>query len=31
MWGDYHAVELAVLLQRMSDAKPYLTFFDSPY
>jgi hypothetical protein len=30
MWGDYHAVELAVYLQRLADTKkPYLTFFDS--
>ena len=28
MWGDYHAMELAVLLQREADNKPYLTFFD---
>ncbi len=28
MWGDYHAMELAVLLQREIDDKPYLTFFD---
>ncbi len=27
MWGDYHAMELAVYLQRMIDEKPYLTFF----
>jgi len=27
MWGDYHAMELAVLLQRKLDRKPYLTFF----
>jgi unsaturated chondroitin disaccharide hydrolase len=27
MWGDYHAVELAVLLQRMG-AGSYFTFFD---
>jgi len=30
MWGDYHAVELAIYLQRLADAKrPYLTFFDA--
>ena len=29
MWGDYHAMELAVMLQRMASGKPYLTFFDS--
>jgi len=28
LWGDYHLVELAVMLQRMADEKPYLTFFD---
>jgi unsaturated chondroitin disaccharide hydrolase len=29
MWGDYHALELAVYLQRLADAKkPYHTFFD---
>jgi hypothetical protein len=29
-WGDYHAVELAVYLQRLADSKRnYLTFFDS--
>lgn len=28
MWGDYHAIELAVLLQREMDNAPYLTFFD---
>jgi hypothetical protein len=27
LWGDYHLVELAVLLQRLADGKPYLTFF----
>jgi hypothetical protein len=30
LWGDYHAAELAVYLQRLADGKkPYLTFFDS--
>ena len=30
LWGDYHAVELAVYLQRLADTKrPYLTFFDA--
>jgi hypothetical protein len=29
LWGDYHAVELAVYLQRLGDEKKYLTFFDS--
>ena len=28
MWGDYHAMELAVLLYREMDNAPYLTFFD---
>ena len=27
MWGDYHAMELAVYLQRESKGGPYLTFF----
>ncbi|MBI1388694.1 MAG: glycosyl hydrolase [bacterium] len=27
MWGDYHARELGVLLLRMADDKPYLTFY----
>ena len=27
MWGDYHAMELAVYLQRLIEKKPYLTFF----
>lgn len=27
MWGDYHAMELAVYLQRIIQNKPYLTFF----
>jgi len=27
MWGDYHARELALLLLREADGKPYLTFF----
>jgi hypothetical protein len=31
MWGDYHLLELAVLLQRSADAsKPDLVFFDRP-
>ena len=29
MWGDYHALELAVLLKREITGQPYLTFFDS--
>ena len=28
MWGDYHAMELAVLLQREMENASYLTFFD---
>jgi len=27
MWGDYHAREVALYLQRCIDSKPYLTFF----
>lgn len=27
MWGDYHAMELAVYLQRVVEDAPYLTFF----
>jgi len=27
MWGDYHAMELAVYLQRLIKGDPYLTFF----
>jgi hypothetical protein len=27
MWGDYHAMELAVYLQRLIEDKPYLTFW----
>jgi hypothetical protein len=27
MWGDYHARELAVLIKRMAEGKPYLKFF----
>ncbi|MEX0774810.1 MAG: glycosyl hydrolase [Phycisphaeraceae bacterium] len=27
MWGDYHALELGLLIQRMSDGK-YVTFYD---
>jgi unsaturated chondroitin disaccharide hydrolase len=30
MWGDYHAAELAVYLQRIADARrPYHAFFDA--
>jgi hypothetical protein len=28
MWGDYHAMELALLLKREAEDRPYLTFFD---
>ncbi len=27
MWGDYHARELALLILRMAESKPYYTFF----
>ncbi len=27
MWGDYHAREAALYVQRVADEKPYLTFF----
>ncbi|MDH3251773.1 MAG: glycosyl hydrolase [Ignavibacteria bacterium] len=27
MWGDYHARELALLILRLGENKPYLTFF----
>ncbi len=27
MWGDYHAREVALYVQRLIDKKPYLTFF----
>jgi unsaturated chondroitin disaccharide hydrolase len=27
MWGDYHLLELGVLLQRQAEGKPHLTFF----
>jgi unsaturated chondroitin disaccharide hydrolase len=27
MWGDYHARELALYLQRLAEGKPYLTFW----
>ena len=28
MWGDYHARELALLIQRLANKDPYPTFFD---
>jgi hypothetical protein len=27
MWGDYHAIELALYLLRVIENKPYLTFW----
>ncbi len=30
MWGDYHAMELAVYLKRALDGGPFLGFFPSP-
>jgi hypothetical protein len=27
MWGDYHLLELALMLQRLADAKPHPAFF----
>ncbi len=30
MWGDYHARELALLIQRQAQGGPYLRFFLSP-
>ncbi|OGV48954.1 MAG: glycosyl hydrolase [Lentisphaerae bacterium GWF2_44_16] len=27
MWGDYHAMELALLIQRLGGKKPYYTFY----
>jgi hypothetical protein len=29
LWGDYHGRELALYVQRLYEAKPYLTFFGS--
>lgn len=29
MWGDYHALELALLIKRMAAGGPYLAFFDA--
>jgi hypothetical protein len=28
MWGDYHLLELALLIRRIARNEPYLTFFD---
>jgi unsaturated chondroitin disaccharide hydrolase len=30
MWGDYHLLELGVLLRRLADGGPYYSFFDAP-
>jgi len=30
MWGDYHLVEAALLVQRMLDGSPHLAFFGPP-
>lgn len=30
MWGDYHAREVALYVQRIYEGKPYLTFFGPP-
>jgi hypothetical protein len=30
MWGDYHALEFALLLHRQLEHQPYITFFDQP-
>jgi hypothetical protein len=29
MWGDYHAIELALYLLRVIENKPYLTFWSN--
>jgi hypothetical protein len=29
MWGDYHLLELAVLIQRLATNKPYLIYYDA--
>jgi hypothetical protein len=29
MWGDYHALELALLIRRLARNEPYYAFFDS--
>jgi hypothetical protein len=29
MWGDYHAREAALYVQRLAEDKPYYTFFGS--
>lgn len=30
LWGDYHAMELAVMLRRIASGRPEMTFFDRP-
>jgi hypothetical protein len=30
MWGDYHLLEMALLIRRMARNEPYVTFFDQP-
>jgi hypothetical protein len=30
MWGDYHALEVALYLHRLVENKPYLTFWSNP-
>jgi hypothetical protein len=30
MWGDYHARELALYLQRLARDEPYYSFFGPP-
>lgn len=30
MWGDYHLLELALLIRRIARDEPYVTFFDRP-
>ena len=29
MWGDYHLIELALLIRRLSEGKAYYAFFDA--
>jgi hypothetical protein len=30
MWGDYHALELALYVQRIAANKPYYKFWSDP-
>jgi hypothetical protein len=30
MWGDYHLLELALLIRRLASDETYYTFFDQP-